>query len=103
MTTKVTKKLYKDPAACNAWVRLYYNSGVPTIRSSHNVSSITDNGTGDFTVNFTEPFASATGYIAVASIMANNGTGVTIVPNCYNNGGSVNQATPSASSMRFAA
>jgi len=35
-----------------AWVN-FDGSGTPAIRSSGNVSSITDNGTGNFTVNFT--------------------------------------------------
>jgi len=37
---------------CRAWVN-FDGSGTPAIRSSGNVSSITDNGTGNFTVNFT--------------------------------------------------
>jgi len=37
--------------ACRAWVNF---QGIdPLIRDSGNVSSITDNGTGDFTINFT--------------------------------------------------
>lgn len=38
--------------ACRAWVN-FNGSGTVAIRSSGNVSSITDNGTGDYTVNFT--------------------------------------------------
>lgn len=34
------------------WVR-FNGTGVPAITDSHNVSSITDNGTGKYTVNFT--------------------------------------------------
>jgi hypothetical protein len=37
---------------CRAWVN-FNGTGTPAIRSSGNVSSITDNGTGFFTVNFT--------------------------------------------------
>lgn len=37
---------------CRAWVNFQGTSTV-TIRASGNVSSITDNGTGDYTVNFT--------------------------------------------------
>jgi hypothetical protein len=37
---------------CRAWVN-FNGSGTPAIRGSGNVSSITDNGTGDFAVNFT--------------------------------------------------
>jgi hypothetical protein len=38
--------------ACRAWVN-FNGTGTVAIRASGNVSSITDNGTGDFTVNFT--------------------------------------------------
>lgn len=37
---------------CKAWVNFNGTSTV-AIRASYNVSSITDNGTGDYTVNFT--------------------------------------------------
>jgi hypothetical protein len=39
-------------APCVAWVN-FDGTGTPAIRASYNVSSITDNGTGDYTVNFT--------------------------------------------------
>ena len=41
-----------------AWVNFNGTSTV-AIRASYNVSSITDNGTGDYTVNFTTAFADA--------------------------------------------
>ena len=37
---------------CKAWVN-FNGTGAVAIRASFNVSSITDNGTGDYTVNFT--------------------------------------------------
>lgn len=37
---------------CKAWVN-FNGSGTVAIRASGNVSSITDNGTGNYTVNFT--------------------------------------------------
>ena len=37
---------------CRAWVN-FNGTGTPAIRASGNVSSITDNGSGDYTVNFT--------------------------------------------------
>jgi hypothetical protein len=37
---------------CRAWVN-FNGTGTPAIRASANVSSITDNGTGDYTVNLT--------------------------------------------------
>jgi hypothetical protein len=41
-----------------AWVN-FNGTGTVAIRSSKNVSSITDNGTGDYTVNFTVAMADA--------------------------------------------
>ena len=43
-----------DPSVyfCRAWVN-FDGTGTVSIRESGNVSSITDNGTGDYTVNFT--------------------------------------------------
>jgi hypothetical protein len=42
---------------CRAWVNFNASSGTPTIRSSGGVSSLSDNGTGDTTINlsFTMP------------------------------------------------
>jgi len=36
-----------------AWLKMYWNSGTPTISGSGNVSSLTDVSTGDFTMNLT--------------------------------------------------
>ena len=41
-----------------AWVN-FNGTGTVAIRSSYNVSSITDNGTGDYTVNFTTAMSDA--------------------------------------------
>ena len=43
---------------CKAWVN-FNGSGTVAIRDSYNVSSITDNGNGDYTVNFTIAMANA--------------------------------------------
>lgn len=51
--------LLHSPAAAKAWVCFTVPAGAPTIQTSFNVTSITDNGTGDFTVNFTTAFSSA--------------------------------------------
>lgn len=40
-----------------AWVN-FNGTGTVAIRASYNVSSITDNGTGDYTVNFINPMSS---------------------------------------------
>lgn len=47
------------PSAAKAWVKITVSGGTPSAVASHNVSSITDNGVGDFTVNFTSAFSSA--------------------------------------------
>jgi len=41
-----------------AWVN-FNGTGTPSIRDSHNISSLTDNGTGIYTVNFTNNTANA--------------------------------------------
>lgn len=41
-----------------AWVN-FNGTGTVAIRAQYNVSSITDNGTGDYTVNFTNAMADA--------------------------------------------
>jgi hypothetical protein len=43
---------------CRAWVN-FNGTGTPAIRASGNVSSITDNGAGDYTVNFTNAMPDA--------------------------------------------
>ena len=44
---------------CRSWVNFDASSGTPSIRGSGNVSSITDNGVGDFTINFTNAMPDA--------------------------------------------
>jgi hypothetical protein len=48
---------------CRAWVN-FDGTGTVAIRASGNVSSITDNGTGDYTVNFTTAMVDANYAIA---------------------------------------
>jgi hypothetical protein len=43
---------------CRAWVN-FNGTSTPAIRASGNVSSITDNGTGDYTINFTTAMVDA--------------------------------------------
>lgn len=42
--------------SAKAWVN-FNGTGTVAIRASFNVTSITDNGTGDYTINFTTAFA----------------------------------------------
>jgi hypothetical protein len=53
---------------CRAWVN-FNGTGTVAIRASGNVSSITDNGVGAYTVNFTTAMVDAN-YSAVAMIRA---------------------------------
>lgn len=49
---------------CRAWVN-FNGTGTVAIRASGNVSSISDNGTGDYTVNFTNALPDANYAISV--------------------------------------
>jgi len=61
------------PIEVKAWVN--YNQLSPSIVSSYNVSSVTDNSTGNFTVNFTTAMSGTT-YLALAgSGYSNTGRG----------------------------
>lgn len=55
---------------CRAWIN-FDGTGTPTARGSGNVSSITDNGAGDYTINFTTALPDAN-YSVVGSSMANS-------------------------------
>lgn len=67
-----TLPLFKDSAGteygqlCRAWVR-FDGTGTPAIAGSFNVSSITDNGVGDYTVNFINAMPN-TDYVPVACV-----------------------------------
>ncbi len=58
--------------ACRAWVN-FNGTGTVAIRASGNVTSITDNGVGDYTVNFTTAMSDAN-YSAVATVGRGGGT-----------------------------
>ena len=60
---------------CRAWVNF---NGISTIaiRANFNVNSITDNGTGDYTVNFSNALADAN-YVASGLVMETGSTGNT--------------------------
>lgn len=62
--------------ACRAWVN-FDGRGVPSIRSSGNVSSITDNGIGDYTINFTNDLPDSN--YAVSLSQANGGAATTLL------------------------
>ena len=57
---------------CRAWVN-FNGTGTVAIRASGNVSSITDNGVGDYTVNFTAAMPDANYAWSYASQYLNSG------------------------------
>jgi hypothetical protein len=74
---------------CRAWVN-FNGTGTVAIRASFNVSSITDNGTGDYTVNFTNAMPDAN--YSIASSMGEGASGGNSLLQLY---------TPVAGSFRF--
>ena len=62
--------------SAKAWVN-FNGTGTVAIRQSFNVSSITDNGTGDYTINFTNAFAD-TNYAFAGSGAANYANTLTL-------------------------
>jgi hypothetical protein len=68
---------------CRAWVN-FDGTGTPAIRASGNVSSITDNGTGDYTVNFTTALTDIN-YSVVAQVSSTD-AGAGLLTNINSNG-----------------
>ena len=66
-----------DGYTAKAWVN-FNGTGTVAIRASQNVSSITDNGTGNYTVNFTTAF-SDTNYVINPSTANVSSPGIAIV------------------------
>jgi len=62
---------------CRAWVN-FDGTGTVAIRSSGNVSSITDNGTGNYTVNFTTAMVDGNYSAVGTAILSTSGTGNTV-------------------------
>jgi hypothetical protein len=76
-----------------AWVN-FDGTGTPAIRAQFNVSSITDNGTGDYTVNFTTALADAN-YVLVVGGGNGRALGAGVVF------GGIANAAPTASGARI--
>lgn len=95
-------KAQYHPSAAKFWCSLTYSAGTPTVRSSgsYNVTSLTDNGTGDFTINLTTAFSSSTAYSIAASVGYNTGSATTIAPFTFNSSGTATISSPAAGSVR---
>jgi len=65
--------------ACRAWVN-FEGTGTVSIRDSGNVSSITDNGTGDYTVNFATamPDADYSAPTSKSNTVSNNDSNISV-------------------------
>ena len=63
---------------CKAWVN-FNGTGTVAIRASYNVSSIKDNGVGDYTVNFTTAMPDVNYSVCGSSADNNGGTTPTLV------------------------
>jgi len=80
---------------CRAWVN-FNGTGTVAIRASGNVSTITDNGTGDYTVNMTNALTDANYAAVVSASLA--GAAATFV-NSYS--GAFAAVTPTTTTFRF--
>jgi len=79
---------------CKAWVN-FDGTGTPAIRGSFNVSSITDNGTGDYTVNFTTAMPNANYALNGTTVHQDNfSSNITVV-------GMRDSYTPTTTSVRI--
>jgi hypothetical protein len=79
---------------CRAWVKFQVSAGTPSILASGNVASITDNGVGDYTVNFQTALPDAN--YAVAAMCSNSASNSSVV--LFDSGN-----LPTASAYRFTA
>jgi hypothetical protein len=68
--------------ACRAWVN-FNGTGTVAIRASGNVSSITDNGTGDYTVNFTTAMEDASYSVVSTANNQSDGSGTNTTVAAY--------------------
>jgi hypothetical protein len=78
---------------CRAWVN-FNGTGTPAIRASGNVSSITDNGTGDYTVNFSNSLPDVN-YVVAGTAMFDTTTSNHYLRCGNSSGGSGQMATGS--------
>lgn len=81
---------------CRAW--LSYNETGASVREARNVTSVTDNGTGDFTMNFTTAMPDSS-YAAVTS--TTQASGSTNVTACFGGGTNYVPGTYSTTQLRI--
>lgn len=86
---------------CKAWVN-FNGTGTVAIRTSYNVSSITDNGVGDYTVNFASGLVDGNYVAAMQMSGAVSGTTWFLTPGLVTVPGSSTPVLKSSSAVRFA-
>ena len=74
------------PGTAKAWVN-FNGTGTVAIRASYNVSSITDNNTGNYTVNFTNAMADANYATVVSRALTTDTSQIVQVVNTQTTGG----------------
>ena len=84
---------------CKAFVN-FNGTGTVTMRANYNVSSITDHGNGDFTVNFSTALADAD-YSAVVDINGNGHLNGTWMAHAIFSSAHSTTVAPSSSGFRF--
>jgi hypothetical protein len=72
-------------ASVRAWVN-FDGTGTVAIRASYNVASITDNGTGQYTVNFTTAMPDANYSSTFGTTHSNNADNAAFVVRVYSGG-----------------
>lgn len=82
-------------APCVAWINFGYVSSVMTTRASYNISSVTRNGSGNYTVNFTNAISDAN-YAVVASSARNYVSSANMSITSLNSGNNAQTQTTSA-------
>ena len=84
---------------CRAWVN-FNGTGTVAIRASGNVSSITDNGTGNYTVNFTNAMPDANYASNVTVKQDDSGGGTYVFGSYYAGSGSTVATVMTTTSLR---
>jgi hypothetical protein len=94
--TNSTSATNLTKAPCVAWVNWSGNASPTTIRAAYNVSSVTFNGGGDYTVNFTTALIDANYAATACSGLTGSGVSNSQSVLCIKEG-----STPTSSAIRF--
>lgn len=84
----------------SAWVNFSASGGVITVRASHNVTSVTRNATGDYTVAFTNALASAN-YVVSCSFSPKYGVQYGTNANMFTVAATTSEQAPTTGGFRL--